>query len=268
MQSNISYQARDVLRYMCTYLQNSTLIQLLQVSQVFKNLICDYVPIRFKITKLDMGVQLIKQFKSVELELYSVHNPIYDSISIVRPASYQPDWIEDVNDRWLSILGKHITKLSMWYNTSVTDQGLRHTPNLKSLFLGGSSLITDEGLKHVPDITNLELWYNTSIRDDHLEYVPNLTSLSLVGNSMITGHGFRFVPKLQILDLRYNSIVPDDLLIKNPKISLLNIYGNKVITDNGVLGLSSLKTLYIWPRAKISNLCLDELTNRSIEVYN
>ena len=76
--------------------------------------------------------------------------------------AHNPAWSEwafnNLGAKCPPALAKQITTLYAG-GSKITDEGLRHLPNLTTLSAGGSQ-ITDKGLRHLPNLTNLHAGYS------------------------------------------------------------------------------------------------------------
>ena len=94
-------------------------------------------------------------------------------------------------------------------NENITDEGLMHLKNIKSLDLCWNNIITDAGLAHLSSAYILDFGHNTHITDAGLKHLANVEFLDLYLNENITDARLKHFVSMQSLDLTCNENITD-----------------------------------------------------------
>ena len=137
---------------------------------------------------------------------------------------------------------------------------------ITKLYLFCNKNITNDGIKHLIQIEDLNLGHNNTITDEGICDMINITKLNLSNNTTITNKGIQKMNQMVELDLHNNNQITDDGLQNMNQIKILIISSNNNITDKCVIKLTNLHTLNLWMNTKITDYCLMNLTNQLIEL--
>jgi hypothetical protein len=162
----------------------------------------------------------------------------------------------DITDWGMRMLASFLSLEELDLNVRVTDQGMVHVAQLKSLkrlYFPPGTKVTSAGLQHISKLTSLEeLYLGQGIGDAglaHLRGLPHLKYLALYGPGF-TDAGMVYVkeiPSLRIFSVHENlSRIGDTGLIhisELPNLELLCLHGMRGITDAGVAHLTKMRLL-------------------------
>jgi len=257
------------------------------VSYTWSRLIHELARVHFQENKT-VSNWVLRHFSDIE-----VLNCIYNSIHITYDTM-----VSLTNLKELSIRdNKHVpsskavqqlttlTKLTLCYKNSITDECLKNLINLKSFSIGSVKRITDQGLVNMKCLEKLKIDSNENITDQGLEMLSStLTTLLLHGKISITDVGLKKMTNLTKLDL-LTSEISNDAVQSLVNLKSICIHTISKITFQGISSLKNLITLEIYSnpiknkelnsmnqltsltlrssRDKLTNKCLKDLTNLS-----
>ena len=89
--------------------------------------------------------------------------------------------------------------ISIECNYNITNEGIKHLTQLRSLNLSSNKTITDEGIKPLTQLKNLNLFNNNTITDEGIKHLTQLRNLNLAGNRTITKKGIKHLKICKII---------------------------------------------------------------------
>ena len=162
----------------------------------------------------------------------------------------------DITDWGMRMLSSFPSLEELSINAKVTDRGMVHLAQLKSLkrlYFTGATRVTSAGLQHISKLTSLEeLYLGQGIGDAglaHLRGLPRLTYLCLYGPGF-TDAGMvhvKAIPSLRIFSVHegYSRIGDAGLahISELPNLEILCVGGMRGITDAGIAHLTKMRSL-------------------------
>jgi len=177
----------------------------------------------------------------------------------------------DITDWGMSILASFPSLEELSLNSKVTDQGMVHVAQLKSLkrlYFPGTTKVTSAGLQHISKLTALEeLYLGQGIGDTGLAYLRGLTHLIYL---CLYGPGFtdagmihvKAIPSLRIFSVHegYSRIGDAGLaqISELPNLETLCLHGMRGITDAGIAHLTKMRSL------KDLNIASSQITDKGL----
>jgi len=162
----------------------------------------------------------------------------------------------DITDWGMGILASFPSLEELSLNVRVTDRGMVHVAQLKSLkrlYFPGATKVTSAGLQHISKLTGLEeLYLGQGISDTGLAHLRGLTRLTYL---CLYGPGFtdaglvhvKAIPSLRIFSVHegYSRIGDAGLaqISEMPNLELLCVGGMRGITDAGIAHLTKMRSL-------------------------
>ncbi len=162
----------------------------------------------------------------------------------------------DITDWGMRMLSSFPAMEELSINAKVTDRGMVHLAQLKSLkrlYFTGATRVTSAGLQHISKLTSLEeLYLGQGIGDAglaHLRGLPRLTYLALYGPGF-TDAGMihvKAIPSLRIFSVHegFSRIGDAGLaqIAELPNLEILCVGGMRGITDAGIAHLTKTRSL-------------------------
>lgn len=162
----------------------------------------------------------------------------------------------DITDSGMGMLSSFPQLEELALNSRVTDRGMVHVAQLKSLkrlYFPGTTKVTSVGLQHISKLTSLEeLYLGEGIGDAglaHLRGLPRLTYLCLYG-PRFTDAGMvhvKAIPSLRIFSIHeaYSRVGNAGLaqISELPNLEILCVGGMRGITDAGIAHLAKMRSL-------------------------
>lgn len=162
----------------------------------------------------------------------------------------------DITDWGMSILASFPALEELSLNSKVTDRGMVHVTQLKSLkrlYFPGTTKVTSAGLQHISKLTSLEeLYLGQGIGDTGLAHLRGLTHLIYL---CLYGPGFtdagmvhvKAIPSLRIFSIHeaYSRVGNAGLaqISELPNLEILCVGGMRGITDAGIAYLTRMRSL-------------------------
>ncbi|AYV80736.1 MAG: hypothetical protein Harvfovirus5_40 [Harvfovirus sp.] len=154
---------------------------------------------------------------------------------------------------------KHLQKLlelSITGDTIITDRGIYHCINLRSLTLYGPHIkITDITMQRLTNLTSLDI-SSLKLTDKALIGLEALVFLGS-GDNEITDDACKHLTNIKSLDLSLDEKLTDKILTSG--LTSLNISSNDRITDEGLRSLIQLQKLSLYHNVKITDYGLETL---------
>lgn len=127
-----------------------------------------------------------------------------------------------ITDDGLMILNNSLKNLSLFNDTSITDEGLKYCPGLKTLALYGKTNITDKGMQYIAgnNLTELSIVAQNNNMITDISMFPNLIKLDLSRNK--SKYGLE-LDKIEELYLDFNNWVTYDSISHFRILKRLNL---------------------------------------------
>jgi len=125
---------------------------------------------------------------------------------------------------------KNLRKINFW--CGATDGVMKYFENVHDIVVMWGNNITDSGLQHLKNVKTLEL-RGSNITDDGLAHLENVEELFLKGTDRITDAGLAHLTKVKEIDLRMCDGITDAGLTHLKNVEIIWCRDCKQITEAG-----------------------------------